>query len=321
MRIALAGDTMLGRGVAERIREHGVPGLFSAEVVALCREADLVALNLECCISSRGERWPDRRKPFFFRGPPEAIEALRTLSTSCVTLANNHAQDFGAVALLDTLAYLDAAGIAWVGAGPDGERARAPAVLEAGGERLVLIGVSDHPAAYAAGRDRPGIAYADLEAGPPAWLVDEIQRARARGDAVLVTPHWGPNMAASPVPYVRDAGRALVAAGASLVAGHSAHVFQGMEERTLWDLGDFIDDYAVDPLLRNDLGLLWLVTLEPEGPTRVEAVPLRLEYCHTRLAVGPDADWIRQRLVTACRPFGVTVAEEDGRLVMTSQPR
>ncbi len=96
-------------------------------------------------------------------------------------------------------------------------------------------------------------------------------------------------MAASPVPRVRAAGRALVAAGASLVAGHSAHVFQGMEERMLWDLGDFIDGYAVDPLLRNDLGLLWLVTLEPEGPTRVEAVPLRLEYCHTRLAVGPDA--------------------------------
>jgi len=310
---------MLGRGVAERIREHGVRDLFSAEVIALCREADLVVLNLECCISARGERWPDPRKPFFFRGPPEAIEALRMLGTNCVTLANNHALDFGAVALLDTLAHLDAAGIAWVGAGHDSKRARTPAVLEAGDERLVMIGVSDHPAAYAAGRDRPGIAYADLEAGLPAWLVDEMQRARARGDTVLVTPHWGPNMAPSPVPHVRAAGRALIAAGASLVAGHSAHIFQGVNDRILWDLGDFIDDYAVDPVLRNDLGLLWVVTLKPEGPTRLEAVPLHLDYCHTRLAVGPDADWIRQRLVTACRPFGATVAEEDGRVVVTSQ--
>ena len=46
------------------------------------------------------------------------------------------------------------------------------------------------------------------------------------------------------------------AAGATLVAGHSAHVFHGVADRVIYDLGDFIDDYATDPALRNDLGLL-----------------------------------------------------------------
>ncbi|MER3412534.1 MAG: poly-gamma-glutamate biosynthesis protein, partial [Thermoleophilia bacterium] len=80
----------------------------------------------------------------------------------------------------------------------------------------------------------------------------------APADLVLVTPHWGPNMAVEPVPHVRRAACELVEAGASLVAGHSAHVFQGVQGRVLYDLGDFLDDYRVDPELRNDLGLLWL---------------------------------------------------------------
>jgi poly-gamma-glutamate synthesis protein (capsule biosynthesis protein) len=84
----------------------------------------------------------------------------------------------------------------------------------------------------------------------------------------------------------------------------------------LYDVGDFVDDYAVDAKRRNDLALLFFVTLDEQGPRRVEAVPLKLEYCHTRLADGEDADWIRRRLRTACAALGTDVAEEDGRLVV-----
>ena len=124
-------------------------------------------------------------------------------------------------------------------------------------------------------------------------------------------------MANEPLPYVRRAAAALRSAGATLVAGHSAHLFHGVERRTLYDLGDFLDDYAVDPALRNDLGLLVLVTLDPKGPRRLEAVPLKLEYCHTRLADGDDAAWISRRLRAACSALGTEAVEEDGRLVVS----
>src|SRR5919108_5789394 len=116
MRLALAGDTMLGRGVAQRLAEAPPASLFAPEVVEAAREADLFVLNLECCISERGSPWPDPHKPFFFRAPPVAVEALVHLGVDCVTLANNHALDFGSEALLDTLLHLRAAGIACVGA-------------------------------------------------------------------------------------------------------------------------------------------------------------------------------------------------------------
>jgi poly-gamma-glutamate capsule biosynthesis protein CapA/YwtB (metallophosphatase superfamily) len=309
VQLALAGDTMLGRKVAERIASEGPDGLVADEIVALTQAADLFVLNLECCISERGTPWPDPRKPFFFRAPPAATVVLNRLGVDCVTLANNHALDFGAEALLDTLEHLETAGIKWVGAGRDLDEARRPAVLDADGFRLAVLGGSDHPAAFAARPDSPGIAYG-LD-----WLAAAMNGLDA--DAVLVTPHWGPNMIAAPRPHVLRAAAALRAAGATLIAGHSAHVFHGVERGALYDLGDFLDDYAVDSKLRNDLGLLFLVTLDHDGPKRLEAVPLKLEYCYTRLADGDDAAWIRRRFRQACAALGTEVAEDDGKLVVT----
>jgi len=318
-RIALAGDTMLGRGVAERLAGNPKAGLVDPEVIEVAGEADLTILNLECCLSERGEPWPDPTKPFFFRAPPVAVETLVALGVRCVTLANNHTLDFGVTALLDTFVHLDDAGIAWVGAGPDLDRARAPTVLEVGSERVAVIGVTDHPEDYAAGPDRPGVAFADLRSGVPAWLAGVVgagaSKAAEAPGAVVVMAHWGPNMASRPVPHVVRAAAQLVECGATLVAGHSAHVFHGLSGRVLFDLGDFLDDYRTDPLLRNDLGLLWLVTLDADGPHHLEAVPLALGYCHTRLATGDGAAWVRHRLRAACREMGTEVVDRDGRVI------
>ncbi len=314
MRLALAGDTMLGRSVAERLAEVSPRSLFAPGVIEAARSADLFVLNLECCISARGSRWPAPGKPFFFRAPPAAVEALAELGVACVTLANNHALDFGVEALLDTIDLLAAAGIRVVGAGPDLDRARRPEVLEAGGFRLGVLGVTDHPPDFAAGPGRAGVAFADLRGGVPGWLVHAVGELDA--DGVLVTPHWGPNMVAEPLPYVRRAAAALVEGGAALVAGHSAHVFHGVAGRVLYDLGDFLDDYAVDPLLRNDLGLLFVVEFDRDGPAGLEAVPLKLDFCRTRLADGQEAAWIGRRFRQACAALGTAAAEADGRLVV-----
>jgi poly-gamma-glutamate capsule biosynthesis protein CapA/YwtB (metallophosphatase superfamily) len=317
VRLALAGDTMLGRLVADRLVAEGPASVVAPDVVDAARDADLFVLNLECCISERGRRWPAPGKPFFFRAPPVAVETLRLLGVDCVTLANNHALDYGAEALADTLRYLADANVAVVGAACDVESARAPAVLEHDGFRLAVLGATDHPADFAAATDRPGVAFADPGRDVPGWLTHAVHAATHEADAVLVTPHWGPNMVPAPLPHVRNAAKALHTAGATLIAGHSAHVFHGVDDHVLYDLGDFVDDYAVDHELRNDFGLLWFVDLDSDGtPIGVEALPLHLDFCHTGVAKGGDAAWIRDRFRAACREFGTTVDERDGRLVV-----
>jgi poly-gamma-glutamate capsule biosynthesis protein CapA/YwtB (metallophosphatase superfamily) len=312
--VALVGDTMLGRGVGQALARTPPEGLVAPEVRAVLGQADLVVLNLECCISERGRPWDAPGKAFLFRAPPRAVELLVLLGADCVTLANNHALDYGVDALADTLDLLAGAGIATVGAGPDLERARRPATLVAGGLRVAVLGVTDHPPDFAAGPDRPGVAFADLGRRLPDWLAQGV--AAADAEVVLVTPHWGPNMTSEPVGHVRRAAAALLEAGATLVAGHSAHVPHGVAGRVLYDLGDFLDDYRVDPRLRNDLGLLFLVTLDGHGPVRLEALPLKLEFCHTRLASGADAAWTRRRFRSACAALGTTVDQEADRLTI-----
>jgi poly-gamma-glutamate capsule biosynthesis protein CapA/YwtB (metallophosphatase superfamily) len=313
MRLALAGDTMLGRKVAERLREAGPESLFAPEVVEAAGDADLVIVNLECCISVRGAPAPNR--VFHFRAPPVAVEALAHLGVDCVTLANNHALDYGPAALADTLEHLRAAGISVLGAGANEDEARAPLRLEVGTERLRAVAFSDHPAEYAARPDRAGIAHVDLPRGKlPDWLVESVQPSDA--EPVLVCAHWGPNMTAVPVPEVRRAAEALAEKGVALIAGHSAHVFHGVAGRVLFDLGDFVDDYRVDPRLRNDLGLLWFVDMRGNDLVGIEALPLKLDYCYTGVAQGGDREWVEARLLRACGELGTHAEKRDGRLVI-----
>ena len=312
--LALAGDTMLGRGVAERLRQKPRAPLLDPALVEIARSADAFVLNLECCVSDRGERVREPGKPFFFRAPPVAAERLAELGVACVTLANNHVLDFGTQALADTLAHLAAAGVAYAGAGPDRDAARRAAELSVADQPVRVVAVADHPTSYAAGRDGPGIAFADLASSAvPDWLLDAARPAR--GELVLVSVHWGPNMTQVPVAHVRAAATALESAGASLVAGHSAHVPHGVSGRVLFDLGDFIDDYAVHPQLRNDLSLLWLVTLDAHGPRRVEGVPVRLEYTFTRPADEHETRELTRLMTDRCTAVGSRVEMVDGRLV------
>ncbi len=317
--VALAGDTMLGRQVAERLQDKGPRSVFTSGVRDVVAEADLCVLNLECCVSDRGTPWPAPGKPFFFRAPPVAAETLSWLGVSCVTLANNHALDFGTQALLDTRDRLAAVGIACTGAGTDIDQARAPVLLCAGGLVVAVVGVTDHPDDYAAAVGQPGVAYADLRAGTPAWLTTLVARLHDRADAVLVTPHWGPNMRAEPLAYVQTAGASLRAAGATVVAGHSAHVFHGMSDQVAYDLGDFVDDYRISADLRNDLGIVALLTLDVWGPVRLRIVPLVLDYCVTRLAEGEEYAWVARRFVAACAALDsdLDVRDEGDHLAVT----
>jgi poly-gamma-glutamate capsule biosynthesis protein CapA/YwtB (metallophosphatase superfamily) len=312
--IGLLGDVMLGRSVAAALTREEPDELWAPGLRNLLAGCDLVVCNLECCVSDRGAPTSlVSGKPFFFRAPPPAVHTLDAAGVGAVGLANNHALDFGPDALLDTLRHLDAAAIAAAGAGRDAGDACRGLVVDADGVRLGLVAVSDHPAEYAAGPSSPGIAHADLSRKLPAWLTRELAELRERADVVIAFPHWGPNMSTVPERWQRARARDMLEAGADLVAGHSAHVFHGVERRprglVLYDLGDALDDYAVDAQLRNDLGVLAL--WNPEGAPELELVGLRLHFCRTGLAAGADADWIESRLERACSELGTGIERVD----------
>ena len=147
-------------------------------------------------------------------------------------------------------------------------------MLEAGGFRLGILALTDYQSDYAAAAAQPSVAYANLPCGGvPDWVADAI--AALDADAILVTPHWEWNMTAEPVAHVRAAARGLLEASATLVAGHSAHVFHGIALRVLYDLGDSSTTNRVDRQSRNDLGVLCLVHFV-EQPSRGDPAEARV---------------------------------------------
>jgi poly-gamma-glutamate synthesis protein (capsule biosynthesis protein) len=87
----------------------------------------------------------------------------------------------------------------------------------------------------------------------------------------------------------------------------------------LFDLGEFLDDYAVHRRLRNDLSLLWLITLDATGPRRIEGVPVRLQYAYTRPADDAESRELARLLTERCAAVGASVERVDGRLVFHPQ--
>lgn len=304
---------MLGRGVGERLAAAGPRSVFSPELRDAVAGADCVIANLECCISTRGEKWDPGFKRFHFRAPPSAVETLLWLGVDCVTIANNHALDYGYAALLDTLRYLGDAGVTVVGGGSSVVDARRGAVIAKNGCELGVLGFADHQEDFAATRERPGTAFADIRTHTPRWVTDAIQELRTRSDAVLVTPHWGPNMTVEPLPEITRCANTLLDAGASLIAGHSAHVFHGIAPNVIYDLGDAVDDYMRYPDVRNDLGIIAFAEI---GRPRVGVLPVKLTFCHTSIARGEDREWVTRRLMSACAKLGTEVSDEGEMLLV-----
>jgi poly-gamma-glutamate capsule biosynthesis protein CapA/YwtB (metallophosphatase superfamily) len=312
---------MLGRLVNESLARRGDDVRPWGDVLPHLRNADLFFINLECALTPRTERWSDGEyKPFYFRAAPAVVETLKRARVDFAALANNHICDFGAAGLLDTVATLDNAGIAHAGAGADRWSAREPALLTVGDTRVAVVAWADYPAEWAATPTTPGINYTPITLAPEYF--DEIRVAvavaRERADLVVFSMHWGPNMRPHPRPEFRDFASAVIDAGVDIFWGHSAHVVQGVEVRSgrlvLYDTGDFVDDYAVDPHLRNDLSALFVVEVRPPAIESVEIIPVRIEDRQVALTPphGTDHDWFVERFTARCAELGTAVRADAG---------
>ena len=326
MLLALLGDVMLGRGVAEQIA-HRAPESFWGDTLPLLQRADLVVAGLECAITTHPTPWTRTPKVFHFRAPPQAVDVLHAAGVRLVALANNHTLDFEIQGLLDTIAHLDAAGIAHAGAGANLAAARTPAILDAGGVRVGMIAFTDNEPGWAAGSNQPGINYLAIRPDQPtlAIVARAAADARARGaQVVILSLHWGPNMRARPPGHFRQFARAALARGVDIVYGHSAHIFQGVEivqgKPILYDTGDFLDDYAVDPALRNDQSLIFFADADAQGVRELWLAPVRLEYAAVNRAGGADLEAICARMRDLSAELGTVVERTDSVLRVAVQP-
>ena len=293
MQIALLGDVMLGRLVNRHLATAN-PAYPWGDTLELLREADVRVANLECVLASGGE--PEPGKIFHFRSDLKNVDSLLAAGIDVVSLANNHVLDFGADAFREMLPALDGAGILHAGAGPDLDTARRPAVRRVGGTAVGFIAFTDNQPDWEAGAAAPGIYYVPVEDGGErgAALLDLVRRTKARVQLLIVSAHWGGNWGSDAPARHQDLARGLIDAGADVVFGHSPHVFRGVgihrNRPIIYSAGDFVDDYAVDPVERNDQSFLFVLGTGDNQPRTLRLHPTVIAGFQARLARGSAAD-------------------------------
>jgi poly-gamma-glutamate synthesis protein (capsule biosynthesis protein) len=283
MKLLLAGDVMLGRGIdqilgspcdpvlherwvgsaldyyALAVRASGpIPRNVPADYVwgdaldAIAQAApDVRILNLETSVTTCPKAEP---KGINYRMHPNNLPALTAFAPDCCVLSNNHVLDWGPEGLRETLGALRMENLLFAGAGVDAREARTPAALPVGPARRVLVyGVgcesSGIPGDWAAGEGKPGVNWvAAPTAAVGERLAQMILTERRPGDFVVVSVHWGPNWGYEIPSGHRAFAHALIDAGAAdLIHGHSAHHRLGAEVRNdrliLYGCGDFLNDY------------------------------------------------------------------------------
>lgn len=180
-------------------------------------------VNLETAIAVGGT---PQNKSFTFQAPPSAFTALRDAGVDLVTMANNHAADYGSAGLAQTLAAIKRSGFPVVGLGANANAAYAPYYTEINGVRLAFLAASqvqeETLAHFSATSTSPGIANAYSDR-----LISAVRAAKKRADAVIVYLHWGTEYVHCPNGDQHSLADELAAAGATAVVGTHAHELQG----------------------------------------------------------------------------------------------
>lgn len=223
--LAFAGDVMFSEQYLAAYDRNGIQAFASGQMLAEMQNADLFMLNEEFPFSLRGEPMED--KQYTFRTDPKYISVLQELGTDLVTVANNHALDFGQDAFCDTLDTLKQAGITCVGGGYSIAEASAPAVFTINGQTFALFAATRVSPSYDwyATDSQPGM----FQTYDPAKLNAAIEAAEKTCDHIIVFVHWGIEHAEYPEDYQRTLAKGYIDAGADLIVGCHPHILQGFE--------------------------------------------------------------------------------------------
>ena len=238
--ITFTGDVLLTDYMINNYKRDGIKGLVDQKLYDLLYNADINMINQEFPFSNRGT--PMVNKEYTFRASTEHVKIFKDMGVDIVTLANNHTLDYGTEALLDTFTTLEEAGISYVGAGKNLDRAKKIEYFEVNGYRIAFVGASRvlPIVDWYATSSRPGI----LSTYDSTITREQIKEAKEQADYVVVYVHWGKEHTERPVAYQRNMGKEYIDSGADIVVGSHTHSLQGVEfyqgKPIVYSLGNFI---------------------------------------------------------------------------------
>lgn len=307
--LLFAGDICIQDYIAGYYDVSGIGGIVDEELKELMKTADIMMANQEFAFSERG--MPMEDKQYTFEIAPRYVSIFTELGIDIVSLANNHALDYGQEALVDSFDTLDGAGISYVGAGRNLERAKELALFEVNGMKIGFLAASRviPVTEWNAGLERPGM----LTTYDPSALIAQIEAKRKLCDILVVYVHWGVERNEFPEDYQKMMARQYIDAGADVVIGTHPHVMQGIEYYKGKLIAYSLGNYIFSP--RTGTGALLRLMFGRNGmqamlePFDASAFPVK------KLAEGKRAEFLRYMESIS---FGISI-DEAGRICYTQE--
>ncbi len=216
----------------------------------LLLQSDLVIANLETPITNLSKPpFPDKEF-VHWTDIENAPHYLKKYNITTVSLANNHALDYGVEGMKQTLDVLQSNDMEWVGAGRDEVEAGKPYLrkMQIGKQFFHLALIAgfeyrknyDNKYAFYAKADRGGVNALSIEK-----ISAQIKQLKKSIPDVFVVifPHWGANYKWKSKKQTRQ-GRQMIDAGADLIIGHGSHLMQEIEQYNgrwiIYSVGNFM---------------------------------------------------------------------------------
>lgn len=286
--ILFLGDLCLAYQFLNHYPSGGINSIMSPEILAELNQADIVMANQEFPFSTGGTPMPEKK--YTFRVDPKYVSALKEMSIDIVTLANNHALDYGTEALNDTFKVLDEAGIVYSGAGESMERASQLQIFEANGKKIGFLSASRviPVGSWNIENKSPGL-FCTYD---PTKLIAAIKEAKTKCDFVAVYVHWGLEYKEYPESYQVQMAEQFAKAGADAVIGSHSHCLQGIQyfgnTPVFYSLGNFIFHDTIEKTAAVK------ITISPDGNVTFSLIPAKAQNGLTSMLTGDEAEKLYQ---------------------------
>ncbi len=270
--LLFGGDIMLDRGVKNSVNKN-FNGDYSAlfEKLGILKKSDIAFANLEGPVSDIGK---DMHNLYSFRMNPSSIPALKGAGLSVVSVAGNHAGDWGINAFTDTLIRLKENEILYIGGGKNKEEAEQPTIIEKYGMKIGYLGFSDvGPNWMEANTDNAGL----LLASNPRFN-EIVQNASKQVDYLVVSFHFGDEYKTKHNSRQEYLAHKAIDAGAKIVIGTHPHVVEDTEVYKngfiAYSLGNLIFDQGFSENTMQ--GMLLEIKLNREGNMSIKKNTVKL---------------------------------------------
>lgn len=322
IRIAAVGDIMLGTDYPENHLPDDDGIGFLAGVAPVLAAADLTFGNLEGVLADGGEPVKACNNPnacYLFRSPTRYAERLVSAGFDLISLANNHALDFGEAGRDSSMAALDGVGIHHSG------REGTFASFDHGELRVALL-------AFAVTRNSNLVFDYDL-------VETTVGEFAATHDIVIVSFHGGAEgQGFTRLPFAEEEyygeprgdvvrfARLAVDAGADLVVGHGPHVIRAAEryrDRLIaYSLGNFATYYGISVAGIKGIAPILDVTLDGEGRFLEGRIVSTHQLRPAGPSIDPEAQALKMLRSLSRQDFGNPGLEfhDDGRLEAVPRP-